>query len=134
MVTPRIYETLDPEERKLWHSHVFEVKSGMLVMPTPSAVPQTMWEVAENKEMEQVVHLYGKVFQLWQTDRGDKVPLGKPELMTSFTSEEQIQKYSKEFEDRDKRFNVDMKKKAESRAYIQEPQIHPDADALWKKK
>ena len=32
MVTPRIYETLDQEERKLWHSHVFEVKSGMLVM------------------------------------------------------------------------------------------------------
>ena len=31
--------------------------------------------------MKEVVHLYGKVFHLWQTDRGDKLPLGKPELM-----------------------------------------------------
>jgi hypothetical protein len=25
MITPRLYETLDKEERKLWHSHDFEV-------------------------------------------------------------------------------------------------------------
>ena len=33
MISKRVYESLDPEERKLWHSHVFEVKSGMLIMP-----------------------------------------------------------------------------------------------------
>lgn len=81
MVTPRIYETLDSDERKLWHSHVFEVKSGMLIMPTPAGSPNAAWEVAETEEMKEVVHLYGKVFHLWQTDRGDKLPLGKPELM-----------------------------------------------------
>jgi hypothetical protein len=81
MITPRIYETLDPEERRLWHSHVFEVKSGLLVMPGPTGVPDMVWEAAETREMGQVVGLYGKVFQLWQTDRGDLVPLGKPELM-----------------------------------------------------
>lgn len=60
MVTPKIYNELDDEERKLWHSHVFEVKSGMLIMPAPASVPDAVWEVAENKEMEEVVHLYGK--------------------------------------------------------------------------
>lgn len=60
MVTPRIYNELDSEERKLWHSHVFEVKSGMLVMPAPTGVPNAVWETAENKEMEEVVHLYGR--------------------------------------------------------------------------
>lgn len=60
MVTPKIYNELDADERKLWHSHVFEVKSGMLIMPAPAGVPDAVWEVAENKEMEEVVHLYGK--------------------------------------------------------------------------
>merc|ERR1712113_1312570 len=38
-----LYEKLDPEERKLWHSHVFEVKSGMLIMPAPTTVPNAAW-------------------------------------------------------------------------------------------
>ncbi|CAK3807675.1 Hypothetical predicted protein [Lecanosticta acicola] len=134
MITPRIYATLDTDERKLWHSHVFEVKSGMLVMPAPAAVPLAAWEVAERKEMEQVVQLYGKVFQLWQTDRGDAVPLGRPELMTSFTGEAQIEGFRGVLEARDRRFGVEMRKKAEGRAYIPEPEVHPDADDLWKEK
>lgn len=132
MVSPRVYHTLDAEERKLWHSHVFEVKSGMLIMPAPAGMPLGVWEKAENAEMEEVVHLYGKVFQLWQVDRGDKVPLGMPELMTSFTSHDQTE-IDRLVGDRDRRFGVDYKKKAAGRAYIEEPEVHPDADDLWKK-
>ncbi|KAK4505692.1 hypothetical protein PRZ48_003657 [Zasmidium cellare] len=132
MITPRIYATLDPEERKLWHSHVFEVKSGMLIMPAPAGVPDAVWEAAENKEMEQVVELYGKVFQLWQVDRGDTVPLGRPELMTSFTAKDQFD-FDRVVGERDRRFGVDSGHKAEVREYIEEPEVHPDADALWKK-
>ena len=67
MITAEEFETLDPEERKLWHSHEFEVKSGMLVMPQPptSLLPAAAWEAAETKEMEEVIKLYGKVWQLW---------------------------------------------------------------------
>lgn len=67
MITPEQFETLDPEERKLWHTHEFEVKSGMLVMPQPptSLLPAAAWEAAETKEMEEVIKLYGKVWQLW---------------------------------------------------------------------
>ncbi|KAK4632014.1 Oil body-associated protein 1A [Fulvia fulva] len=130
MVSERIFNELDPGEQKLWHSHVFEVKSGMLIMPTPPGVPQSAWEIAENKEMEQVVHLYGKVYNLWQTDRGDKVPLGQPQLMTSFTAKDHFD-FDKYVGDRDRRFGVDSKHKAEVRAYIEEPKTHPNADALW---
>jgi hypothetical protein len=133
MIKPHIYETLDPEERKLWHSHIFEVKSGMLIMPAPAAVPDAVWEAAENKEMEEVVVLYGKVYHLWQTDRGDQLPLGQPQLMTSFTSYDQLD-WEKTVGDRDRRFGVDSKKKAEKRAYIQEPEVHGDADCAWKEK
>lgn len=132
MITARLYETLDEEERKLWHSHVFEVKSGMLIMPKPNALPSAVWEMAENAEMEEVVLLYGKVYHLWQTDRGDKLPLGQPQLMTSFTQPGQFD-FEKHVGDRDKRFNEDYQQKKEKRAYIEEPQIHPDADQAWKK-
>ena len=54
MISAALYQTLSTDERKLWHSHVFEVKSGMLVMPGPAGLPNGVWEVAETKEMEQV--------------------------------------------------------------------------------
>lgn len=55
-------------------------------MPQPSVlVPQAAWEKAETSEMEQVVELYGKVYHLWQVDKGHKIPLGEPKLMTSFS-------------------------------------------------
>ncbi|KAI5240245.1 DUF1264-domain-containing protein [Aureobasidium subglaciale] len=132
MISARLYETLDQEERKLWHSHVFEVKSGMLLMPRPTGIPEAVWEVAENKEMEEVVTLYGKVFHLWQTDKGHKLPLGQPQLMTSFTDYDQFD-FDKHVGDRDGRFGEDHRHKREVREYIKEPTIHPDADAAWHK-
>lgn len=133
MVTPRIHEKLDPEERKLWHSHVFEVKSGMLFLPTPTGVPNAAWEPAETEEMKAVIELYGKVYHLWQTNRGHEVPLGEPQLMTSFTKQDQFEDYENVVGERDKRFGVDSKVKAEKRKDIPEPKIHEDADQAWKK-
>ncbi|RYP58030.1 hypothetical protein DL769_009144 [Monosporascus sp. CRB-8-3] len=134
MITPKLYETLPPEERRLWHSHVFEVKSGMLVMPGPTGpVSQRAWEAAETREMEEVVSLYGKVYHLWQTDRGDQLPLGEPKLMMSFTGEDQFD-FAKSVGERDARFGTDWRRKREIRQHIQEPKIHPDADSCWKRR
>lgn len=132
MIKPHLYETLDAEERKLWHSHVFEVKSGMLVMPNPTGVLDTVWEKAETEEMKEVVELYGKVYHLWQVDRGDKLPLGEPQLMTSFTGESQLD-LEKVVKERDERFGVDTKHKKGLREGIAEPMVHGDADSAWKK-
>lgn len=131
MISPKLYETLPEEERKLWHSHVFEVKSGMLIMPKPALVPEAAWEVAENKEMEKVIEIYGKIYHLWQTDRGDTLPLGEPQLMTSFTAPNQLD-FEKHVSDRDRRFGSNYKHKQEARSYIGSPKIHPDADHAWK--
>lgn len=130
MISPRLYEGLDPEERKLWHSHIYEVKSGMLIMPQ-SSLPEAAWEVAETKEMEGVVELYGKAYHLWQVDRGDKLPLGPPQLMTSFTGPGQFD-FERHIGDRDRRFGTDYRRKQEARKDISEPEIHPDADQAWK--
>lgn len=133
MITPKLYNELPSEERRLWHSHVFEVKSGMLIMPQPNPlVPSAAWEAAETKEMESVVELYGKVYHLWQTDKDHKVPLGEPQLMTSFTQADQMPQFDRLVGDRDGRFGADFNKKRELRKHIQEPQVHPDADAAWK--
>ncbi|KAL5429700.1 hypothetical protein PMIN04_000082 [Paraphaeosphaeria minitans] len=135
MITPGLYSTLDETEQKLWHSHVFEVKSGMLIMPKPSVVPDAAWELAENREMEEVVHLYGKVYHLWQTDRGDTLPLGEPKLMTSYTEAQQFPGgFEKVIGERDARFGSDWRRKREVRSHIEEPQIHENADWVWKGK
>ena len=124
MISATLYKTLDAEERKLWHSHVFEVKSGMLIMPGPNGLPTGIWEEAETKEMEDVVGIYGKTYHFWQVDRGDKLPLGGPELMMSFTKEDQCPSFSELIGERDSRYGVSFVQKREKRAYIKEPEIH----------
>lgn len=152
MISGTLYKTLDAEERKLWHSHVFEVKSGMLILPGPEGLPQGVWEAAETKEMEQVVGLYGKTYHFWQVDRGDKLPLGQPQLMISFTEDAQLSGFKDKLIDRNERFSVDCEAKKANRSYIAEPEIHggeykmlangcrcdadllsADADNAWKK-
>jgi len=81
--------------------------------------------------MEKVVELYGKVYHLWQTDRGDALPIGEPQLMTSFTEEGQFD-FDKAVGDRDRRFGTDYARKKELRKGIEEPKLHKDADWAWK--
>jgi hypothetical protein len=66
---PLMPESLPPEEQRYWHSHVYEVKSGMLTTP---GVP----ELAEQQAMKELVNTYGKTWHTWQVDRGDTLPLG----------------------------------------------------------
>lgn len=70
-----------------------------------------------------MVELYGKIYHLWQVDRGDKLPMGEPQLMTSYTEEGQLD--FEEVRKRDKKFGVDFEKKREGRQYIKEPEIEP---------
>ncbi|RMJ24825.1 DUF1264 domain protein [Aspergillus sp. HF37] len=130
MISPRLFKSLPPEERKLWHTHEFEVKSGMLIMPTLSTVPSAVWDVAETSEMRDLIPNYGKTYHLWQVDRGDPVPLGPPQLMGSFTSEEKVRVakcggMEELVSARDERFGVDFRVKAEKRSGINDVEKHP---------
>lgn len=121
MITPKRYESLPADERRLWHSHVYEVKSGMLVMPN-RMVPKAAWELAEKREMEKIITLYGKAYHLWQTDRGDELPLGEPQLMMSYTSDGHLD--FGRVEERDERFGTNYREKREARKDIPSPKIH----------
>ncbi len=122
IVTAKLYKTLGAEEKKLWHSHVFEVKSGQLLAP---GIP----EVAEHEFMQKMAGTYGKTWHTWHTDQQRDLPTGQPLLMMGFTDEGQIN--SALVENRDKRFNIKSADKVKNRADLNYPPIDPDADS-WK--
>ncbi|KAL9624170.1 MAG: hypothetical protein Q9160_001692 [Pyrenula sp. 1 TL-2023] len=94
LISDKLFKMLSLAERKLWHTHTFEVRSGMLVLPQPStsALPSAAWETAETSEMRDILPLYGKTYHFWEVDKGDPVPLGQPKLMASFRNEEDVER------------------------------------------
>lgn len=134
MIPKHVYSTLDPEEQKLWHSHEFEVLSGMLALPKPAAEEADHWREMETEAMKEVVGLYGKTWHFWQVDRGDELPLGYPTLMGSLTARSQMPNLDEALEQRNKEWNIDHEEKAEIRkkAGVEGPGVHPNADSWWK--
>lgn len=131
MISKEHYKKLADEEKKLWHSHDFEVKSGMLFLPCPENVDPLEWEKAETEAMKEIVGLYGKTWHFWQIDRGDELPIGYPTLMGSLTEAEQTDLDSA-LRERNARFSVDHHKFAKQREHIKKPEIHPLANYWWK--
>jgi hypothetical protein len=123
ILSEKLFKTLPLEERKLWHSHHYEVKSGELIAPGIPAV-------AEHELMEKLVSTYGKIFHTWHTDRDLELPLGSPMLMMGFTKDGQLNKQM--LADRDKRFNVSTAEKRKQREDIPMPKVIEGANA-WEK-
>jgi hypothetical protein len=122
VVSAKLFATFPDEERRLWHSHAYEVKSGQLVSPG-------MPEKAEKALMEKLISTYGKTWHTWQSER-DKVPLGIPELMMAFTADGQAKPSLIAERDRKLRVSTEAKKKA--RVAIPVPEPVPGADS-WQK-
>ncbi|MDB6155049.1 MAG: lipoprotein [Chthoniobacteraceae bacterium] len=121
IVSANVFATLSEEEKKLWHSHVYEVKSGALTGP---GLP----EVAEKELMKSLIGTYGKTWHTWQV--GDRLPLGIPQLMMGFTADGQIN--PKILSDRDRGYGISAEEKKRNRADIATPSIDPGANA-WEK-
>lgn len=120
VISRRLFEQLPGDEKKLWHSHVHEVKSGQLIAP---AVP----ERAEHELMEKLVDTYGKTWHTWHTDQALALPLGPPMLMMGFTADGQADKQM--VEARDRRLEVSAAAKRAARDPIAAPPVAPGADA-----
>lgn len=123
IVTAKLFATLPPEEKHLWHSHVHEVRSGALVAP---GIP----EVVERELMTKIAGTYGKTWHTWHTDQQQTLPLGTPLLMMGFTADGQANQQM--IDDRDRRLDVSSAELRQRRADIPYPPIDPDADA-WSK-
>ena len=75
------FRALPDDEKRLWHSHHYEVKSGILVAP---GIP----DLAEHAYFEDLVSTYEEPFHTWQYDRDD-FPYGIPQLMMGLTGDGQ---------------------------------------------
>lgn len=133
MIPKDRYLQLPEDEQKLWHSHEFEVQSGMLILPTPQSHrgQEDKWEKLETEALAEVVGWYGKIFHFWQVDRGDELPLGMPRLMGSLTEFEQ-RDIDEAMKDRDARYGTSTEHKREIRRGIQRQGIPENADSWWK--
>lgn len=118
IVSAEKFATLPEEEKKLWHSHHYEVKSGLLVAP---GIP----ELAERSYFEDLVSTYGKTFHTWQYDKAD-FPFGEPQLMMGFTEDGQADEHA--VAARDERLGVSMAERRRSRADIPMPDLDPAAN------
>jgi hypothetical protein len=120
IVSERIFRSLPDDEKKLWHSHHYEVKSGELVAPR---IP----ELAEHALMQDLVTTYGKTWHTWQIDRDASLPLGIPQLMMGFTRDGQINPPM--LDARDTRFRTSTVEERRKRADIAESQVVKGANA-----
>ncbi|XP_057754014.1 oil body-associated protein 1A-like [Arachis stenosperma] len=113
IVSENLFMTLPDEEKRLWHSHEYEVKSGLLVTP---GIPGPI----ERRDLESVCKTYGKVYHFWQVDKGDCLPLGVPQLMMAFTRDGQV--YKELVQNCGKRLGVDHEKERMNREYMKGPE------------
>ncbi|CAG8562465.1 3452_t:CDS:2 [Paraglomus brasilianum] len=127
IISDKLFESLPPEEKKFWHSHNYSVKSGLWVMPT--GIPDIIHEPAERAELASLAKTYGKSFIFWQFDRGDRLPLGPPQLMMSFTDDWQLDQQV--FARRDARYHLNTEAKRDERRRIPDMKVDPEADH-WK--
>ncbi|MPZ46543.1 MAG: DUF1264 domain-containing protein [Betaproteobacteria bacterium] len=123
IISRKLFETLPEEEKKLWHSHVHEVKGGQLIVP---GVPKK----AEHRFMEKIIGTYGKTWHTWHTDQKLPLPLGHPMLMMGFTADGQINEAM--LTSRDKRFGITSAENRKDRENIPARHIASGADA-WQR-
>ncbi|OKL40621.1 OBAP family protein [Pontibacter flavimaris] len=120
IISERLFKKLPEEEKKLWHSHHYEVKSGTLIAP---GIP----DAAEHQLMEKLVSTYGKTIHTWHTDRNMELPFGAPMIMMGFTRDGQLRQEL--VDERDRNLEVSTAEKRRQRADIPTPEVVPGANA-----
>jgi hypothetical protein len=119
IISEERFRGLPEDEKRLWHSHDYEVKSGILVAP---GIP----DLAEHAYFSDLVTTYGKTFHTWQYDRDD-FPFGIPQLMMGLTEDGQANETL--IHDRDRRLGISTLHKRQNRADIPAPTVVPGANS-----
>ena len=119
IISAERFRSLPDDEKRLWHSHHYEVKSGILVAP---GIP----EFAEHAYFKDLVTTYGKTFHTWQYDRHD-FPYGIPQLMMGLTGDGQADEAL--IHARDRRLGISTSAKRRNRADIPTPVVAEGANS-----
>ncbi|RDB28809.1 Oil body-associated protein 1B [Hypsizygus marmoreus] len=127
IITEKVFKTLPQEEKKYWHSHKYEVESGLLQLQIKGAVPGLLSDEAEQPAMLELQKTYGKTIHTWAIDQTPDLPLGPPNLMMSYTEDGQVDVGL--VETRDERVGMSTEDKRQLRAsYLPTYERAPDAD------
>ena len=121
IVSEQLFRALPEEEKRLWHGHLYEVKSGELAAPGLPA-----W--AELELMEKIKRSYGKIWHTWDTAQHKALPLGIPKLMMSFTEEGQLDPAL--LAERDRLLRISSAQNRERRAKLADEPM-PDGADTW---
>lgn len=112
IVSARLFQTLDQDEKKSWHPLNGAILSGHLVAPgLPGA--------AEQAVMKDLMNAYGKSWHFWQiSQRGplESLPVGAPYLGWSFNREGELQ--DDILRERDRRLGIDMEAQRKARTEL----------------
>jgi hypothetical protein len=119
IISEERFRSLPDDEKRLWHSHHYEVKSGLLTAP---GIP----DMAEHAYFKDLVTTYGKTFHTWQYDRDD-FPYGVPQLMMGLTEDGQVNEEL--IDSRDRKLGISTPHKRENRADIPMPDVVSGANS-----
>jgi len=114
------FESLDDEEKKLWHSHHYEVMSGMFVAPDTT-------EADEPKLMEWLMTTYGKVIDVWHQE--DELPIRPPRLGMALALDSQVDWSAVDKMDKILGLKTDTQKRREARKSLKVPPKAAGADS-----
>ena len=104
----------------------------MLQLQLKSTVPNAAGDLAEQPAMLELQRTYGKTIHTWAYDLYPDLPLGPPNLMMSYSSDEQAPP-AEIVKTRDEAYGMDTAAKRKLRAdYLPAYEKHPDAD-MWEK-
>jgi len=118
-ITKALFDTLPEEERNLWHSHPYEVQSGLFV--APDLTPEDEFIV-----MEWLMGTFGKVTDTWQFFQD--FPLGPPQLGMALALDSQVDWNLADQMDQILNLTTTHQERRQQRAELIAPPATPGAD------
>lgn len=118
-ITKDLFETLPEEEKPLWHSHPYEILSGLFVV----------MDVTPEEEMavlEWVMGTYGKVTDTWQFY--NEMPIGAPQLGFALALDSQVDWDLADEMDKSLNLPNTHKERRAARASMKQPEKAKGAD------
>jgi len=119
IITEKIFKQMPQDERKFWHSHEYEARSGLLV------APRLPWS-AEYKLIKDLQPTYGKSFYFWDKDHA--LPDGVPQLLVAPTSDEMVR--TDVVHERDRVLGISTEKEREYRKHLAPVRTREGANAF----
>ncbi len=118
-ITKALFDTLSDDERTLWHSHPYEVQSGLFV--APDLTPEDELIV-----MEWLMGTFGKVADTWSFF--DSFPFGHPKLGMALALDSQVDWDVADLMDQQLNLSTTHQERRQQRADFIAPPATPGAD------